>query len=348
MSPLPALGQENAPLPAGRKAPLSRHPTQAESNPFPYSADNKRYYTWNHYLRQTFGGKVCKVSLDGGFTCPNIDGTKGVGGCSYCSGRGSGDFAGDPALSLPQQLAQGAARLSGKWPDARYIAYFQAHTNTYAPLSSLRQRLESVLGCPGVVGLSVATRGDCLPEEVADYLAQLSQRTWLMVELGLQTVHEDTARRINRCHSYPEFLEGYRRLTQRGIPICIHIIDGLPGESREQMLDTVRAVAALEPHSVKIHLLHLLRGTPLGEAYLRAPFPLPGREEYVRLVCDQLELLPPRTVIQRLTGDGPRNSLIAPLWSLKKGEILNEIDKELFRRNSWQGKYFAVGGNFCL
>ena len=322
--------------------------SQAERNPFPYAEDNKRYYTWNYYLRQTFGGKVCKIPLDGGFTCPNIDGAKGTGGCSYCSGRGSGDFAGDPALSIPEQLAQGAAAFSGKWPNARYIAYFQAHTNTYAPLPLIRERLEAALGQPGVVGLSVATRGDCLPEEVADYLAQLSQRIWLMGELGLQTIHEETARRINRCHTLPEFLEGYRRLTERGIPVCIHLIDGLPGETREQMLETVRAVAALEPHSVKIHLLHLLRGTPLGEEYRRFPFPLPSREEYVRLVCDQLELLPPRTVIQRLTGDGPKDALLAPLWSLKKGVVLNEIDKELYRRDSWQGKYCSIGGQHGL
>lgn len=307
---------------------------------FLYSDDNKRYHTWNYYLRHRYGKKVCKIPLNAGFSCPNRDGTCGVGGCTYCSGLQSGDFGGDPACSIETQFAQMKAIFDQKWPGSCYIAYFQAGTNTYAPVNVLRKTFEPALALPGVVGLSVATRADCLPKPVLDYLEELSRRTDLTVELGLQTVHDQTARLINRGHDYHTFLRGYGELTRRGIPVCIHLINGLPGEDLDMMLQSVRQVAALRPFAVKLHLLHLLRETPLAAQYKAHPFPLLKKDEYVRLICDQLELLPPQTVIQRLTGDGDRRALIGPLWSLRKREVLNAIDQEMVRRDTVQGARF--------
>ncbi len=310
-------------------------PTQRDLNPFPYSDSNKRYYTWDYYLRQKYGGKVFKVGLDAGFSCPNIDGARGRGGCTYCSYA----FRRQSPEDLLIQYRQVQETLHHKWPEAvRYIPYFQANTNTYAPLPELKAKYEAVLSEPGVVGLAIATRADALPEDVCDYLEELSHRTDLMVELGLQTIHDPTARHINRGHTTAEFYEGYEKLRKRGIPVCIHLIDGLPGENRGMMLETARAVAALQPFSVKIHLLHVLKGTPMAEEYRLGGFQTMEMEEYCETVADQLELLPPGTVIQRVTGDGLKEELIAPLWSLKKFVVMNTIDKELYRRNSWQGK----------
>ena len=309
-----------------------------QENPFPYSLDNKRYHTYNYELQKVFGGKVCKISLNAGFTCPNIDGTRGVGGCTYCSSAGSGDFGGNPKESIPEQFEKIRAMLSQKWPHCRYIPYFQAHTNTYGPLPLLRRLFEEALSLPGVVGLSISTRPDCISEETARYLGELAQRTYLTVELGLQTIHDETARRINRCHTYKEFLEGYSLLREQKVPVVVHLIDGLPGEDRAMMLETAKAVAELDLYGVKLHLLHLLRGTKMAREYEAAPFPLLSQEEYVDIVCSQLELFPPQFVMGRLTGDGAKEDLIGPLWSLKKFVVLNEIDKELLRRNSWQGK----------
>ena len=191
-------------------------------NPFRYSNTNKRYHTFTYFLEQKFGRKVAKISLDAGFTCPNIDGSKGVGGCTYCSARGSGDFAGDQSLSLREQFEQVRQVMNQKWPDAVYIPYFQAHTNTYAPLEVLKEKFEEALSFPDVMGLAIATRADCITDEIADYLGELAQRTYLEVELGLQSVHDVTGERINRCHSYADFLEGYQKLADRGINICVH------------------------------------------------------------------------------------------------------------------------------
>ena len=315
--------------------PANHRPTQRDVNPFPHSDSNKRYYTWDYYLRQKYGGKVFKVGLDAGFSCPNIDGARGRGGCTYCSYA----FRRQSPEDLLIQYRQVQETLHHKWPEAvRYIPYFQANTNTYAPLPELKAKYEAVLSEPGVVGLAVATRADALPEDVCDYLEELSHRTDLMVELGLQTIHDPTARHINRGHTTAEFYAGYEKLRKRGIPVCIHLIDGLPGEDRGMMLETARAVAALRPFSVKIHLLHVLKGTPIAEEYQLGGFQTMEMEEYCETVADQLELLPPGTVIQRVTGDGLKEELIAPLWSLKKFVVMNTIDKELYRRDSWQGK----------
>ncbi|MDF2567716.1 MAG: hypothetical protein K0R90_1172 [Oscillospiraceae bacterium] len=314
--------------------------TQSQTNPFEFSLDNKRYHTWNYHLNQKFGGKVFKVSINAGFTCPNIDGTKGLGGCTYCSGQGSGDFAGDSCKDVVTQFNHIKQTMHQKWPDARYIAYFQAFTNTYAPLEVIKQRFEPVLAQENVIGLSVATRADALADDVLDYLQQLSQRTYLVVELGLQTVHDQTAMLINRGHTYSEFLDGYHKLTQRGINVCVHIINGLPNETKEMMIETVKELARLKPHSVKIHLLHVLKGTVMAKQLESHEFSLLTQQEYVNIVCDQLEFLPKEVIIQRVTGDGAKDQLIGPLWSLKKFVVMNEIDKELLRRNSFQGYKF--------
>lgn len=308
------------------------------NNPFPYSNDNKRYYTWNYFLQNKFGCKVAKIALNGGFTCPNIDGTRGTGGCSYCM-NGSGEFAGSPEKSITAQFEEGRRRMGKKWRDTKYIPYFQANTNTYAPVSRLKELYEEALACKDVVGLAVATRPDCISDETLEYLCELSNRTYLLIELGLQSIYDKTGERINRGHNYAEFLDCYRRLRARGVNVCVHLIMGLPGETHEMMLESVKAVAALRPQCVKLHLLHILKGTRIAQEYAAGGFKCMELFEYVNIIVDALELLPPDTVVQRLTGDGGRESLIAPLWSLKKFVVLNEIDKEMVRRDTMQGVY---------
>ena len=305
-------------------------------NKFKYTLDNKRYHTWNYFLNQKFGEKVFKVALNGGFTCPNLDGTKGVGGCPYCL-SGSGDFAGNPHHDVVTQFNEVKEKMHKKWPKAKYIPYFQANTNTYAPLSVLKEKFEPVLEQEGVVGLSIAPRADCLSNEVLDYLEELSKRTYLMVELGLQTIFDETGERINRCHSYAEFLKGFSELKNRGINTCVHLILGLPGETHDMMIESAKTVAELEPACVKLHLLHILKGTKIAEEYENGEFETLSLTDYVNTVVDCLEYFSEETVIQRLTGDGGKDDLIAPLWSLKKFVVLNEIDKEMVRRDTYQG-----------
>ena len=316
--------------------------TQRESNPFAYSDSNKRYYTYEYRLRQTFGGKCAKIPLDMGLSCPNIDGRCGRGGCIYCSGRGSGDCAMTADVPLAEQYRKTREVLGRKWSVERCIAYFQAHTNTYAPLEFLKKNFEEALTFDGVVGLNIATRADCLPPDVVAYLAELSHRTELTVELGLQTAHDHTARLINRGHTFADFCDGYARLRAADprIGICVHLILGLPGESEEDMLETVRKVSALRPDQVKIHLLHVLRGTPLGAMYERGEYVPMERDEYIRTVVRALELLPPDTVIARLTGDGLSDHLLAPDWSRKKTTVINDIDKLMYTENTYQGRLF--------
>ena len=307
-----------------------------ESHPFLHSSSNKRYYTYDYFLKERFGQKCFKIPLDAGFTCPNRDGRKGRGGCTFCSARGSGDFTRGP-LPIKRQFDEMREILHRKWPKAGYIAYFQAYTNTYAPLDQLKALYEQALELDGVVGLSIATRPDCLPDKTAAYLHDLAKQTFLTIELGLQSIHDATARRINRCHTYQEFLDGYRKL--EGISRCVHIINGLPGENADMMRQTAQAVGSLAPEQIKIHLLHVIRGTALAAEYERGEFEAMTLSDYVNIVCDQLERLPGDTVIGRVTGDGVKEDLIAPLWSLKKFVVMNEIDKELKRRDSWQGKF---------
>jgi len=318
--------------------------TQRERNPYPNSDSNKRYYTYDYYLRKTFGGKCAKIPLDAGFTCPNIDGRCGVGGCIYCSERGSGDFAASPTLSIREQYKITAAALGKKWRTDRCIPYFQAHTNTYAPLSVLREKYEEALALPGVVGLNIATRADCIEDDVAEYLASLAERTTLTVELGLQSAHDVTAEKINRGHNFEQFLEGYAKLRRASdkIGICVHLIFGLPDEDDDMMLESVREVAKLRPEFVKLHLLHVLRSSRLAKVYERGEYTPLERERYISLVVRALELLPPDTVIARLTGDGMGEDLLAPEWSRKKVSVINDIDKMLYATDSYQGKYFNM------
>lgn len=313
-------------------------------NPFPYANDNKRYHTWNYHLRKQFGHKVFKVALDGGFDCPNRDGTVAFGGCTFCSAAGSGDFAGQRTDSLEKQFHEIKERMHRKWKDGKYMAYFQAYTNTHAPVDVLRQKYETVLQQEDVVGLSIATRPDCLPDDVVEYLAELNERTYLWVELGLQTVHETTAHLINRAHDFSTYAEGVEKLRRHNIRICSHIINGLPLETPEMMMETAVAVAALDVQGIKIHLLHLLKGTPMVKQYEKGLLEFLSLEEYVHLVCDQLEVLPPEMVIHRITGDGPIQLMIGPMWSVDKWTVLNAIDDELKRRESWQGKKYKKAG----
>ena len=294
--------------------------TQITNNPYKNSDTNKRYYTYDYYLRKTFGAKCMKIPIDAGFTCPNIDGRCAWGGCIYCSPRGSGDFAEDSTIPTDEQFELVKAQLSSKWKTDKFIPYFQAHTNTYAPAPIVREKIEPVMKKEGVVGLNIATRADCLESDVLEYLSELAERTVLTVELGLQSAHDETAKIINRGHTYADFVEGYEKLrrTSDKINICVHIIFGLPGEDREMMLETVRKVARLQPEQIKIHLLHVIRGTALAEMYLDGSYTPLTMDEYVETVAEALTLLPPDTVIGRLTGDGMQSELLAPEWSRRK------------------------------
>lgn len=315
---------------------------QSQINPFENSDSNKRYYTYDYFLRRTYGGKCAKIPLDAGFSCPNMDGKCGRGGCIYCSSRGSGDFAESATLSIREQYEITRAKLSSKWSTERCIPYFQARTNTYAPLDIIKEKFEEALACDGVVAMNVATRADCLPDDVVDYLSNLAERVDLTVELGLQTVHDEVAERINRGHSYEQFLEGYNKLRRANskIKICVHLIFGLPGESCDMMMESAKVVGALLPDMVKIHLLHVIRGTVLAKWYESGEYIPLKKDEYVELVATALQYFHKDTVIARLTGDGMADDLLAPDWSRKKVAVINDIDKYLFEHDMWQGKLF--------
>jgi radical SAM protein (TIGR01212 family) len=300
---------------------------------------DKRYYSWNQYLRNHFGEKVFKIPLDAGFDCPNRDGNVAYGGCTFCSERGSGDFAGDRRDDLVTQFHTIKDRMHKKWKSGKYIGYFQAYTNTYAPVETLRKYFEVILEQEGVVGLAIATRPDCLPDDVVDYLAELNKRTFLWVELGLQTIHERTALLINRAHDYQCYKDGVEKLRKHGINVCAHIINGLPLEDHKMMMETAQEVAKLDVQGIKIHLLHLMKKTPMVKQFEKGLLEFMNLDDYVNLVVDQLEVLPPEMVIHRLTGDGPADIMIGPMWSMNKWSVLNGIEAELVRRNSWQGKF---------
>lgn len=296
------------------------------------------YRTANDFYRERFGTKVYKIALNGDFTCPNRDGTLSREGCLFCTESGSGEFAGNPKEPLIRQFEFEKRLLSPKWPEAKYIAYFQANTNTYGPLEKLKSLFETALGLDsGIVGLDVATRPDCLPAEVLDYLGELNRRTFLAVELGLQTIHPETARRINRGYSLPTFETALAELRRRDIHTIVHLIDGLPGETPDMMRETASHLSREDIQGVKIHMLSVVRGSPLEKIYGRDPFPLLSREEYVGIVADQIERLRSDIVLHRITGDPPRKDLIAPAWTMNKMIVINEIDKELRRRGAWQG-----------
>ena len=304
-------------------------------NKFIYSNSNKRYHTLDYFYKNKFGCKVFKVSLNAGFSCPNKDGTVGYGGCIYCSKLGSGDFGGDIKKSIEEQFIEIRDMMLKKWPNAKYIAYFQANTNTYAPLSVLKEKYESVLKFDNVIGLSIATRPDAISSECMDYLEELSKKTYLTV--GLQTIHEKTSQLINRCHTLKCFEECVCSLRKRKINVVVHIINGLPYETKEMMIDTVKYLNTLDIQGVKIHMLHVIQNTALEKLLKKENFHILTRDEYVNIVCDQLELLRSDIVINRITGDPDPNELIEPTWLVKKFCVLNEIDKEMARRDSYQG-----------
>ncbi len=308
---------------------------------FKYSDSNKRYHTLDYFYKHKFNSKVFKVSLNAGFICPNKDGKVGFGGCIYCSKLGSGDYAGKKEESLTKQFNSIKSIMHKKWPTAKYIGYFQANTNTYAPLDVLKEKYEEVLKLPNVIGLNIATRPDAISDECMDYLEELSKRTYLTIELGLQTIHEKTSILINRCHTLKCFDDCVKELRKRNINVVVHIINGLPFETKEMMLETIKHLNKLDIQGIKIHMLHIIEDTALEKLYKKEKFHVLTREEYVDIVCDELELLRPEIVINRITGDPKPDDLIEPTWLIKKFCVLNEIDKELVRRDSYQGKNIA-------
>ena len=290
----------------------------------------QRFHSISTWLKRQFGEKTIKLAIDGGFTCPNRDGSKGHGGCLFCSDNGAGEFA----SNVEDQIQLYAE----KWPNARYLGYFQNHTNTYAPVEELKEKYEAILANPKIEGLVIGTRPDCLSEEVLDLLEEINKTHFLWIELGLQTMHEETAELINRCYSLDVFEEAMEGLRSRGIKTVVHLILGLPGETREMMLDSVRYVANQpDLFGMKLHLLNVVKGSRMAQNYSEYQ-PFASIEEYVNLVVECLELIPPQVTIHRLTGDAPRSILITPPWSFNKRTILNSINEQLHLRDTWQGK----------
>lgn len=300
----------------------------------------KPYKLFSEHLRNRFGVKVHKISVDAGFGCPNRNGGRSGPGCLFCDPQGSGAVGLESQLSVAEQVEQGKEVMSRKYKAGKFMAYFQPFSNTLAPVSDLRALYDEALAVDDVVGLAVGTRPDCTPPDVLDMLAGYHQRTCLWLELGLQSSHDRTLEWLQRGHDYQAFATSYHDAKSRGLNVCVHLILGLPGESRNDMLATADAMADLQVDGVKIHLLHVLRGTPLGQLYAEGKISVLGMDEYVGLVVDFIERLHPATLIHRLTGDGPRDQLLAPLWSLKKWEVLNAIDAEFARRSSKQGSGF--------
>ena len=306
---------------------------------FKYSNSNKRYYTLDYFYKEKFKSKVFKISLNAGFSCPNKDGTKGYGGCIYCSKLGSGDYAGEKDKSLVQQFNDVKNIMLHKWPESKYIVYFQANTNTYAPVNVLKEKYESVLFLDNVIGINIATRPDSISDECLEYLEELNKKTYLTIELGLQTIHDETSKLINRGHDLKCFEEMVKKLRERNINVVVHIINGLPYETKEMMMNTAKYLSNLDIQGIKIHMLHILKDTALANLYEKEKFHVLTREEYVDIVCSQLEILREDIVIHRITGDPNPNDLIEPKWLIKKFGVLNEIDKEMARRDTYQGIY---------
>ena len=302
---------------------------------FKYSYNNKRYHTLDYYYKNKYNTKVFKVSLNLGLTCPNIDGTKGYGGCIYCK---NGSSSNDKQKSLKQQFETTKELLHKKWKEAKYIAYFQNNTNTYGELSYLKKSFEEVLTYENVIGINIATRCDAITKECLDYLIQLNKKTDLTIELDLQTIHEKTSKLINRGHTLKEFEEMYKKLKEANIKVVVHIINGLPYETKEMMIETAKYLNNLNIDGIKIHMLHILKDTKIEKLYQKENFHILTKEEYIDIVCTQLEHLNEKIVINRITGDPIKEDLIEPTWLIKKFCVLNDIDKEMVKRNSWQGK----------
>lgn len=311
-----------------------------------FEGKERPYYTINDYYLKRFKTKVYKIALNGDFTCPNRDGTFSKSGCIYCSESGSGEFGGDKSLPLKTQFDHVKEMMSLKWKSGKYIAYFQANTNTYAPVEKLKELFEEALTLDSdIIGISVATRPDCLPEEVLDYLEDLNKRTFLIIELGLQTIHETTAKLINRGHDLLSFENAVTNLRKRNIHVVAHIINGLPHETKEMMLETLEKVNSYDIQGLKIHMLYILKDTPLEKYYSNTHFHVLTLEEYTSIVAEQIERLRPDIVLHRLTGDARKEDLIEPIWSLKKFVVTNEIDKRLRARHTYQGVYYDYSRN---
>ncbi len=302
---------------------------------FNKTLDNKRYHTLNYYYENKFHNKVCKVSLNGNFSCPNYKNNRG---CIFCSLSGSGEFGGDKNEPLNVQFDKVSKMMLKKWPNAKFIAYFQANTNTYAPLNILKEKYETALGFDNVIGISIATRCDAISDEVLDYLDELNKKTFLTVELGLQSMHKKTLSLINRGHDLKSFESMVKKLQQRKINVVVHIINGLPYETKEDMINTAKYLNSLNIDGIKIHMLYILKNTKLADMFNKDKFHILTKEEYIDIVCDQLTYLNENIVIHRITGDPKIDDLIEPKWLVKKFCVLNDIDKEMKKRNIYQGK----------
>lgn len=305
-----------------------------------WRAANLRYFSYGYFLRQLYGQRVQKVSVDAGFTCPNVDGTVAIGGCTFCDNRSFSPSRRLPRQDIRDQIDEGIRRLKRRYDCHQFTAYFQPATNTYAPVERLRPLYASALSHPDVVGLAIGTRPDCVPNEVLDYLAELSETTYLTIEYGMQTMHDRSLDWMNRGHHHDSMLDAMERSVGRGFEICVHIILGLPGESHEDMLATAKEVARLPIDSVKLHNLYAVKKTPLADQVERGEVELIGRDEYVRTLVDFLELLPPTMVVERISGDAPRDYFVGPEWCLDKPNVLLAIQAEFERRDTYQGRLY--------
>ena len=303
---------------------------------------DKNYYSLNYFLREKFGEKVFKISLDAGFSCPNRDGTISNGGCIFCSERGSGDFAGERNCDIKEQFTSIKEIMSKKWKSGKYIAYFQAYTNTYAPVAILREKYMEAISQEGVVAIAIATRPDCLSKEVLELLEEISKKVYLWIELGLQTSKNETAILINRGYELKVFEKALDKLRLRNIDVVVHAIFGLPGENKEDMLGTIKYLSNQNIQGIKIHLLHLMMHTPMEKLYHEGGLIFLDEKQYIDLICKAITMLPSNIVIHRLTGDSPRQTLIGPMWSLRKWEILNSIDRKLKNDDLYQSLYFPT------
>ena len=308
-------------------------------NPYPYSEDNKRYQTFNYYTKSHYGTRMYKVPLEAGFTCPNRDGTKGYGGCIFCGG-GSNSFPEISGSDLYKQYLERKEIFIKKWPNGLPMAYFQSYTNTYAPLERLKEVYTPFIENEEVYGIVIATRSDCLSDETIEYLKDVASKKEVWLELGLQSIHDETLKLINRGHDYANFLECVNKLADTRIKISVHLINGLPDESKEMMLETAKVIGKLPVEAVKIHMLHVLKGTTLGDLYEKEPFPLLSKKEYTEIVAEQLLYLRPDMAIERITGDGLADQLLAPEWTKKKVSVINDIDKIMAANDWWQGMRF--------
>lgn len=306
-------------------------------NPFPYSNDNKRYHSFNYDLRQRYGVKGVRIPLNTFLSCPNRDGTCGLGGCSFCNEEGSGEFAGDPLKDLMSQYQSGLALLHQKWPKAKPIPYFQAYTNTYASLAQLKTFFDPFSNRQDVLAMAIATRADCLSDEVIAYLDSLCEKKDIYLELGLQSIHDNTAKAMNRGHDYQTFLSTFQKLKKTRLKIVVHLMNGYPTETQAMMVESAKVIGQLRPYGIKIHMLNVLENTALGKAYPLKPFTLMDQEAYENLIIHQLQLIPPEVVLMRLTGDGDAKAILVPSWVKNKKSVLNGIDKKMSRRNIVQG-----------